>query len=75
MSTIAAITPVPMAVYCATAQRRYQTEQAALAARKARSLAHRAAAMLKERFGHAGRLSPMLCGTILSEETCRLQRP
>lgn len=53
MSTIATISPEEMAVYRATAQRRYRAEQAALAARKERAhvVARQAVVLLKEEFG------------------------
>ena len=57
MTTTQTITPEEMTVYRATARRRWEQEQADLAARKERAwaVAHRAAAMLRGRF-HATRV-------------------
>ncbi|MBL7064614.1 MAG: nucleotidyltransferase domain-containing protein [Anaerolineae bacterium] len=53
MSTALQVSPKAMAVYRATARRRWEEEQQALARRRERAwqVAHRAVALLKEQFG------------------------
>jgi len=53
MSTALQVSPKAMAVYRATARRRWEEEQQALARRQERAwqVAHRAVALLKEQFG------------------------